>query len=247
MKHYIEFVLPSLATVLALVASSPTQAAPLGACDSKISAAASSDCALGRAVGSSRLLREPNKSGSKLSLRTTGSREAGSGEGTARKKRVPAVRSAADPKPAGSPATEVTSSRFLTTSELQEMYGGRTWVWSNGGGYFDPSGRFSAAAGTNAASATIARGSWRAGSQGELCFQAVWSAQTGQNDQRTCFYHLLQGDTVYQKKGPTGEWFAFKSSPARRGDEANKFRDGDQISGKISDLRSRYLYGIAFF
>ncbi|RDI50225.1 uncharacterized protein DUF995 [Microvirga subterranea] len=134
--------------------------------------------------------------------------------------------------------------RALTVSELQQIYSGRTWVWSEGGGYFDPSGAFYAAVGNSPTSAFLARGRWTAGSQGELCFQALWNGQVGKNAEKTCFYHKVANGNILQKRGEDGEWYVFRNARARPKDEFRKIVLGNRISDKMSDIRSKYLYGI---
>jgi len=133
---------------------------------------------------------------------------------------------------------------YLSPAELRQMYSGRTWMWSEGGGYFDPSGTFHAAVGSGATSAFVARGTWTAGAQGELCFSAMWNGQVGRNDERTCFYHRAEGGKILQRKGQSGEWYTFRSAPGKASDEYNKLVRGDRISPKLGELRSRYLYGV---
>jgi len=142
-------------------------------------------------------------------------------------------------------AVQASSEGYLSPAEIRQMYSGRTWMWSEGGGYFDPSGSFHAAVGDSATTAFLARGTWSAGPQGELCFSALWNGQIGKNDERTCFYHKAEGGRIMQRKGQTGEWYAFRSAPGKAGDEYNKLVQGNRIGTKMGDLRARLLYGVA--
>jgi hypothetical protein len=146
--------------------------------------------------------------------------------------------------PASTPRA-ASSEGYLSPAEIRQMYSGRTWMWSEGGGYFDPSGSFHAAVGDSATTAFLARGTWSAGAQGELCFSALWNGQIGKNDERTCFYHKAEGGKILQRKGQTGEWYAFRNAPGRASDEYNKLVQGNRIGTKMGDLRARLLYGVA--
>ena len=134
--------------------------------------------------------------------------------------------------------------RPLTAGELQQIYSGKTWIWSDGGGYFDSNGAFYAAVGSTPTSAFLARGRWTAGSQGELCFQALWNGQVGKNAEKTCFYHKTANGSILQKKGEDGEWYTFKHPRVGRKDEFRKIVLGNRIGDKMSDIRSKYLYGV---
>jgi hypothetical protein len=133
--------------------------------------------------------------------------------------------------------------RDLTAGELRQLYSGRTWVWSEGGGYFAPDGRFYAAVGSDAPSSYLARGKWQTGANGEMCFQALWNGQSGKSVERTCFYHKMVQGRILQKKGDAGAWYVFRGS-SRHKDEFNKILPGDRIQSKFGEVRAKYLYGI---
>jgi len=134
--------------------------------------------------------------------------------------------------------------RVLSAGEVQQIYSGKTWVWSEGGGYFDPNGSFYAAVGSTPTSAFLARGRWSAGNQGELCFQALWNGQVGKNAEKTCFYHKAANGNIMQKRGEDGEWYIFRNARLSPKDEFRKIVLGNRISNKMSDIRSKYLYGV---
>jgi hypothetical protein len=134
--------------------------------------------------------------------------------------------------------------RLLTEGELRQIYSGKTWVWSDGGGYFDSSGSFFAAVGSTPTSAFLARGRWMAGHQGELCFQALWNGQIGKNAETTCFYHKVTNGNILQKKGQDGEWYTFRNARLSPKDEFRKIVIGNRISDKMSSIRSKFLYGV---
>nr|WP_280114221.1 DUF995 domain-containing protein [Microvirga sp. BSC39] len=133
--------------------------------------------------------------------------------------------------------------RDLTVWEVTQLYSDRTWVWSEGGGYFAPDGSFYAAVGSDAPSSYLARGKWQTGSSGEMCFQALWNGQSGKSVERTCFYHKMDQGKILQKKGDTGTWYVFKGSPGRKF-EFDKVLPGDRMKSKFDEVRAKYLYGI---
>lgn len=134
--------------------------------------------------------------------------------------------------------------RLLTESELRQIYSGKTWVWSDGGGFFNTNGTFFAAVGSTPTSAFLARGRWMAGQHGELCFQALWNGQIGKNAETTCFYHKAANGKILQKKGQDGEWYTFKNSRLSQRDEFRKIVEGNRIGDKMSNIRSKFLYGV---
>jgi hypothetical protein len=133
--------------------------------------------------------------------------------------------------------------RDLTTWELTQLYSDRTWIWAEGGGYFAPNGAFYAAVGSDAPSSYLARGQWQTGSNGDMCFQALWNGQSGTSVERTCFYHRIVQGRILQKKGDAGPWYVFKGSIGRK-DEFSKILPGDRIQAKFGEVRAKYLYGI---
>ncbi|UVF18439.1 DUF995 domain-containing protein [Microvirga terrae] len=133
--------------------------------------------------------------------------------------------------------------RDLTAWELTQLYSDRTWIWSEGGGYFAPDGSFYAAVGSDAPSSYLARGKWHTGANGEMCFQAIWNGQSGKNVERTCFYHKMAQGKILQKRGDTGSWYVFRGSSGHR-NEFDKILPGDRIKAKFGEVRAKYLYGI---
>lgn len=148
---------------------------------------------------------------------------------------------AAVPTPADArPAKKVTAGaksaapgRAMTASELRQLYSGKTWVWANGGGYMDPSGRFLGVAGKD-----YTRGTWRTSGNGTMCFGGVWTGGSKRSRGQACFAHRIQGDTIYQRKNPSGTWYAFKNSPARGTDEFSKLVEGDRVSGQLKQVQA---------
>jgi hypothetical protein len=121
--------------------------------------------------------------------------------------------------------------KALTSSQTFVLFVNKTWVWQDGGGWFDRSGEFKAWSGEGP-TASYAHGKWWVNDQGGVCFQATWHSAKGSQHNRTCFSHRRSGKTVYQKKEPSGSWYAFRNSPAKAEDEFNKLKSGNLIEGK---------------
>src|SRR5262245_57747377 len=118
----------------------------------------------------------------------------------------------------------------LTPFELLRLYQGRSWLWGDGAGYFSPEQRRFTAATGKGSTASSGEGRWFITDTGKLCFTATWVTKDGSTPARTCFSHRKQGDDVYQKREPDGEWYVFKHSPVRDTDEYAKFRVGDYVA-----------------
>lgn len=123
--------------------------------------------------------------------------------------------------------------RPMKATDLRQLYGGKTWVWPNGGGYMDPSGRFVGVAGKD-----YVRGTWQASDNGRMCFGGTWTSGGKRSEDRTCFSHRSTGDTIYQRKDPSGAWYAFKHDPVRGTDEFSKLVQGDQVSDQVKQIQA---------
>ncbi|WP_052002673.1 DUF995 domain-containing protein [Microvirga sp. BSC39] len=148
-----------------------------------------------------------------------------------------AIVCAADAKPAKGAAPE-TGGRPMNAVELRKLFGGKTWLWSNGGGYMDPSGRFYAAVGSKPATGSFARGTWTTDDNGRMCFAGRWRVQTGSKSARTCFTHRVKGAEIYQRREPDGAWYVFKHSETQQSDEFNKIVAGNRISEQFGQVRA---------
>jgi hypothetical protein len=149
-----------------------------------------------------------------------------------------AIIGAADAKPAKGAAPGAPGGRPMTAAELRKLYSGKTWLWSNGGGYMDPSGRFYAAVGSKRATGSLARGTWATVGMGRMCFEGRWQAQTGSNSARTCFTHHVKGAEIYQRREPDGAWYVFRHAEAQHSDEFNKIVSGNRISEQFGQVRA---------
>jgi Protein of unknown function (DUF995) len=143
----------------------------------------------------------------------------------------------------GKPASPAESAAPLTAEELFQLYNSRSWLWDDGAGYFSPKQRrFTAWAGKGG-KASYADGRWFISGPGKLCFKAKWHAKDGAASAVTCFSHRKKGGIVFQKREPDGEWYAFKNSPAKAGDEYSKVRSGNYVRKRYDQIEARLSAG----
>jgi hypothetical protein len=126
----------------------------------------------------------------------------------------------------------------LTSEELFKLYNNRSWIWKDGAGYFAVRQRqFSAWTGEKKGSYGLGR--WFLTEPGKLCFRAIWYADTGKASALTCFSHRQKGNVIFQKREPDGDWYPFKTVPARRGDEYRNVRPGDYVTARFNRMRAK--------
>ena len=111
---------------------------------------------------------------------------------------------------------QVSETRPLTVEDIHDLYGNRTWLWDDGAGYFDGGGRrrFTAFSGSGA-TGSYADGRWYARDPGRACFTARWFASDGNGVATTCFEHKSDGQTIWQRRLPNGQWYVFGHVPPR--------------------------------
>lgn len=131
---------------------------------------------------------------------------------------------------ASSIAEKAKAARDMTTQELYRVYKNRSWIWKDGGGYFRVSKRQFTAWVGKGKKATVAKGIWYLPDRGKTCFRATWLSTEWSKAERTCFLHRTDGDIIYQRKLPDGEWYVFKNKPVQSYDEIQKLRHGDYVS-----------------
>lgn len=124
----------------------------------------------------------------------------------------------------------------VRSAKLAKMYSGKTWIWSNGGGYFAPDHRFIAWTGAKS-SGSYARGTWSV-RDGRVCTQANWVSKAGSSPARVCFLHRLNKHIMYQRKVPGGKWYIFRHARLLKSDEAAKFVRGDLASRHVRRIRA---------
>ena len=137
-------------------------------------------------------------------------------------------------RPSAPPANSVP----LTTDELYRLYNNRSWIWKAGAGYFAVKQR-EFKAWSREESESYGVGHWFITEPGKLCFKAMWYAKDGSAPALTCFSHRKKGNIVYQKREPSGEWYAFKTTPAKASDEYRKIVPGDYVTAQYNRTRAK--------
>jgi hypothetical protein len=121
----------------------------------------------------------------------------------------------------------------MTAAELNTLYGDRTWQWPTGAGRMETKDRrFTAIVGSGAQS-SWAIGRWTVTNAGRFCFAADWYSRSGVRPQRTCFIHMIDNGTIYQRKSPNGAWYIFKHAPPQAGDEFKKLVREDLVTAEL--------------
>lgn len=115
----------------------------------------------------------------------------------------------------------------LTKSELETLFQGKSWIWEEGSGFFAPGGRFWAVGGTGKSRSKV-NGFWVAADDGKLCFSGTWrlSGKSRGRFERSCFSHKKTDGTIFQKREPKGDWYAFMHDPPQPTDQ--KLESGDK-------------------
>jgi hypothetical protein len=130
------------------------------------------------------------------------------------------------------------SARPMTAVELYVIYRDRSWQWPDGAGRMQDQGRIFKAWSGSGADAWWAQGRWILSDSGQLCLQAKWHSQSGAYKGRTCFSHRIEGQAIYQKKEPSGEWYVFRHAKPLEGDEFSKLVPEDLVSARLEALRN---------
>lgn len=165
-----------------------------------------------------------------------GTRSAGSAEKPAVvKKQKPAAMRV---KPAAATTTKAVRTPALDAvapAQLAAIFGGKTWLWTDGAAYFAPGGRFVAWAGKDTA-ASFAKGTWSITPKGRVCFRANWVSRSGDSASRSCFGHAMRAGDLLQRREPNGEWYVFRHREADLQDEFHKLVDGDQAGADAKKI-----------
>jgi hypothetical protein len=135
-------------------------------------------------------------------------------------------------------ASEARAARPMSVNELYQLYGGRSWIWKDGAGYFGVKQRKFAAYSGKGKSASLGTGTWFISDRGKVCFRANWQAAAGSARALSCFAHRIKNGVIYQRREPSGDWYAFRNAPARRGDEFFKLREGNYVAPKLPRIEA---------
>lgn len=126
---------------------------------------------------------------------------------------------------------------MMTPFEAVKLYRGKTWLWSAGGGYFEPGTRFFAYSSEPGKNPTYAIGRWMALNDGSICMKAKWFSSDGKGVPATsCFAHSVAGNVIYQWNASSADWYVFRADPPSTSDEFAKLKDGDLVRAKIVEL-----------
>ena len=126
----------------------------------------------------------------------------------------------------------------MTGVELYMLYRDKSWVWTDGAGRFDAANRqFTATTGAGDTTAW-ARGRWTVTDDGRLCLNAEWHTVSGVHPNTSCFSHKRAGETIYQKKEPSGSWYIFRHAAPVESDEFKKLVTENLVSPDIGTIKS---------
>ena len=130
-------------------------------------------------------------------------------------------------------------SKLMSALQVRRLFLGKTWLWPDGAGYFADDSKFAAWSGAGD-KAVYGEGRWTVSAFGTLCMRATWYTKKAHGPNVTCFSHRIEGDTVFQKKLPSGTWYAFRNAPATPADEFAKLKDGDLVVQKVDEIKDAF-------
>lgn len=125
----------------------------------------------------------------------------------------------------------------MSFEEIYSIYANKTWDWGSGAGYFPIKRRAFEAWSGSGRNASYGEGRWFATGKGNMCMNATWTSRQGAAPATTCFAHRKDGNTIYQRKLPDGDWYKFQSSPPRRSDEIRKLKTGDYVTNRVERIQ----------
>jgi hypothetical protein len=133
------------------------------------------------------------------------------------------------------------SAAQMTPEQVYLAFAGRSWVWSDGAGYFSRDSKFLAWSGAGEKS-SYAEGRWRITPKGRLCWDVDWHGAGWAKRETTCFSHRSVGDAIYQKKDPSGSWYIFRHSPPAANDEFAKLQSGDLVTTTYTRIKAKHAH-----
>ncbi len=125
----------------------------------------------------------------------------------------------------------------MSFQEVYSIYANKTWNWGNGAGYFPAKKRAFEAWSGYGRNASYGEGRWFATSSGNMCMKATWTSRDGAAPATTCFAHRKDGNTIYQRKLPDGDWYRFQTDPPRRSNEISKLKSGDFVTNRVERIQ----------
>ncbi|MEK1888412.1 MAG: DUF995 domain-containing protein [Phyllobacterium sp.] len=134
--------------------------------------------------------------------------------------------------------TPSADARPMSAVELYLLYRDKTWTWPDGAGRFDDQERrFTARTGAGATTAW-AQGRWVITNDGLLCLDADWHTLSGIYRNNSCFGHMRDHETIFQRKEPSGAWYVFKHAVPTKTDEFNKLVADNLVSSDLASIKS---------
>lgn len=91
---------------------------------------------------------------------------------------------------------------------LANTYNGNSWKWRQGYAYFGGGGVFKAVWEDRG----YAEGKWYATHSGNVCYEAHWKSNKGEQDSKVCWPHVSDTNgVVWQRSGPdSNEWYRLR-------------------------------------
>lgn len=127
---------------------------------------------------------------------------------------------------------ESAAGRQMKKAEVEALYEGNTWMWSEGSGYFGPKGEFWAVSGDGNKQYRV-NGSWNVSDRGRMCFAGTWrpKGKSRGKYEKTCFSHRVEDERILQKREPNGEWYTFRGASQAQG------KDQVLVVGNLTGLK----------
>ena len=145
---------------------------------------------------------------------------------------VLALPSAAQQPPSGA--------RPLTAYELYLLYRDTTWTWEAGAAHFFDEGRRFVAWSADETGLSHATGRYELTNRGSMCLVGRWvglhypSGRRYAVRSRSCFRHVTDGATVFQRRATGGPWSVFAGPDAE--EPALVASDGGEVAARIAEI-----------
>lgn len=91
---------------------------------------------------------------------------------------------------------------------LANTYNGNSWKWSKGYAYFGGGGVFKAIWEDRG----YAEGKWYATQSGNVCYEAHWKSNKGEEDRKVCWSHVSDADGVVWQRSSSdrNDWYRLR-------------------------------------
>lgn len=132
--------------------------------------------------------------------------------------------------------------RPLSAVELYDLYRDTTWPWESGAAHFFDEGRRFIAWSADDTGLSHAEGRYELTDRGSMCLVGRWTGldyPTGQRYAplvRSCFRHVTDGETVFQRPATGGPWSAFAGPGAAP--PALRASDGAEVAERIAEVEA---------